>query len=465
MVISHNLSAININRMYGIVSRDRSKTTEKLSSGYRINRAADDAAGLAISEKMRKQIRSLNQGISNIMDGISVCQIMDGALVESHDILHRMTELSVKAANGTLSLSDRHAVQQEINELISEFNHISINTKFNEKHLLSPVKEDSDPNIGKAEIVFVIDNTGSMGGMVNNVKENLSAFSNALTDCDVRYGVVEFGDTAREVKPYSFVSSAEEIKDQLGKIVCSGGGDINEAALDGIMESLRFPFRSKVKEIVLVTDAPFHDKNGDGLSTYTASDVANALKKCGARLSVVTTSANMDKYASELATGNVLNINIDFYKSLTVLAEEISDSANREEEKAIDDIPIQMSGDVNDKYILHTFNVTAEKMGLDDINVSTVTGALSAIDSIDKASSRVAEIRAIIGADQNCLEHAYKSNLNTSENTQAAESKIRDTDMAKEMVAFANRNILMQAGEAMLAQANQSNQGVLSLLK
>ena len=141
MVVQHNLTAMNSNRMLGLTTSSQAKATEKLSSGYKINRAADDAAGLAISEKMRKQIRGLTQASANAQDGISAVQTAEGALTEVHDMLQRMNELAVKAANGTMSKSDRQAVQSEINALVTEVDRVAITTKFNETYLLKGSKE------------------------------------------------------------------------------------------------------------------------------------------------------------------------------------------------------------------------------------------------------------------------------------------------------------------------------------
>ena len=170
---------MNAQRQFNITGDSIKKSMEKLSSGYRINRAADDAAGLTISEKMRSLIRGMNQGSDNIQDGISVCQIMDGALAETHDIMHRMTELSVKASNGTLCPEDRQAIQSEMNQLIRELDRTAESTVFNEKQLIAPVDLEKiavNPKGGKADIVFVVDNTGSMGGLINNVMNNLTSF-------------------------------------------------------------------------------------------------------------------------------------------------------------------------------------------------------------------------------------------------------------------------------------------------
>ena len=473
MVISHNLSAFNAGRQLGMTSTRKAKSTEKLASGYKINRAADDAAGLTISEKMRAQIRGLNQGTDNIQDGISACQIMDGALSESQEIMHRLTELTVKASNGTLDAQDRQAIQREINELTSELTTTADRARFNTKPLLTTSNIQRPDHaleeaLAKADVIFVIDNTGSMGSYVNNVRDNLNSFASGLNGCDVQYGVVEFGDL--NTVSGGFMSSPDEVISRLSRIQCLGGGDENEAALEGIMAGADYPFRSdaSAKELILVTDAPYHDRNGDGeaYSQLTASEVADTLRDRGIRLSVVTNNRSAGAYSNGLADGPVLDITGNFRDSLASLATNISDAAGAASDDYYkpDDLIIQMSGIRDDTFVLHTYNVTAAELGVDPLDCSDETNARESIDKVNKALSMVSGIRSQVGAQQNALEHAYRIKQNTAENTQAAESQIRDTDMASEMVKNSMENILEQAGQSMLAQANQNRQGILSLL-
>ena len=271
MVVQHNLTAMNSNRMLGVTTKSQAKSTEKLSSGYKINRAADDAAGLAISEKMRRQIRGLTQASANAQDGISCVQTAEGALNEVHDMLQRMNELAVKASNGTNMKEDRSYIQQEVAQLTTEINRVAKTTTFNEQNLLN----------------------GSFTGKTLQV-------------------------------------------------------------------------------------------------------------------------------GSEKATGNQITISISA--------------------------------------------MNAGGLGVSGLSVSTTTNALGAISTVKLAITKLNEQRSKLGAIQNRLEHTINNLDNVVENTTAAESAIRDTDMASEMVKYSNNSILAQAGQAMLAQANQSNQGVLSLL-
>jgi len=269
MVVQHNLRAMNSNRMLGLTSASQSKSTEKLSSGYKINRAADDAAGLAISEKMRRQIRGLTQASANAQDGISCVQTAEGALNEVHDMLQRMNELAVKAANGTNQSEDRAYIDAEVQALVSEIDRVADTTTFNKQKLLD------------------------------------GSFSNV----DLQVGA---------------------------------------------------------------------------------------------------------------ESGQVISLTIG--------------------------------------------GMDAETLEIDDVSVGSASDASAAIDKIDAAITTLNSQRASLGATQNRLEHTINNLNNVVENTTAAESQIRDTDMAAEMVKYSNNNILAQAGQAMLAQSNQSNQGVLSLL-
>lgn len=275
MVVQHNITAMNSNRMLGVTTKSQAKSTERLSSGYKINRAADDAAGLSISEKMRRQIRGLTQATANAQDGISCVQTAEGALTEVHDMLQRMNELAVKAANETNKDEDLSYIQSEVTQLIEEIDRVAATTTFNENNLL---------------------------------------------------------------------------------------------------------------------DGTFSD---------------------GKKIQVGSESDGVNQISITIAEMNAAGISVDG------LTDGVTDSA----------------------------------------------GALSAIDTIKTAIKTVSEQRSNLGAVQNRLEHTINNLNNVVENTTAAESQIRDTDMATEMVKYSNNNILSQAGQAMLAQANQSNQGVLSLLQ
>jgi len=317
MVVQHNIQAMNANRNLGVTTSAQAKSTEKLSTGYKINRAADDAAGLSISEKMRKQMRGLTQASANAQDGISAVQTAEGALTEVHDMLQRMNELAIKASNGTMSTSDRQDTMNEVASLATEIDRVATTTKFNE--------------------IYLLNGTGKAKG---DYKATLS------------------------------------VKLQVG---ADNKGD----------NTLSFNIRS-LKASTL----------GVGVATHG------------------TTKYN--------AGGSIKS-----YKS---------------------------------KHFTTTSNVGTAGVEGGFISLTTQELARQAIDNIEVAIKEVSARRSHLGAIQNRLEHTIKNLDNVVENTTAAESAIRDTDMATEMVQFSKNNILAQAGQSMLAQANQSNQGVLSLL-
>ena len=303
MVVQHNLTAMNSNRMLGITTSSQAKSTEKLSSGYKVNRAADDAAGLSISEKMRRQVRGLTQASLNAQDGISCVQTAEGALQEVQDMLQRMNELCVKASNGTLQTVDRNYIQQEVDALTSEINRVSGTTTFNETALLDGTFTAKTLHVG-----------------------------------------------------------AEGNKDW------NGGGGLTEKQTIGV-NIMSLSFKGVTSSTTTVKT--FLDAAGGG--AFTADGTAA-------------------------------------------------------------------------------------------LNVTSQAQAQSSIAVVKTGLQNVSSMRSALGAIQNRLEHTIKNLDNVVENTTAAESQIRDTDMATEMVKYSNNNVLAQAGQAMLAQANQANQGVLSLL-
>ena len=309
MVVQHNLTAINSNRMLGVNTKTQAKSTEKLSSGYKINRAADDAAGLSISEKMRRQIRGLTQASANAQDGISCVQTAEGALNEVHDMLQRINELAVKGETGTLSTVDRSYIQAEVKQLMDEIDRVASTTTFNEQNLLDGTFTDKGLQVG-AEAGQHIDISITAMNMKNLVAKS--------TDAKIKYN--------HNAKITSI--------------------DMNAAMAGKVVAKFQTVYKGATS----------------GLTVAKSTDFAS----------------------------------------------------------------------------LNAF--------------------------VKTALQTVSKQRSDLGAVQNRLEHTINNLDNVVENTTSAESAIRDTDMATEMVKYSNNNILTQAGQAMLAQANQSNQGVLSLL-
>lgn len=404
MVVQHNLTAMNSNRMLGVTTGKQAKSTEKLSSGYKINRAADDAAGLSISEKMRKQIRGLTQASSNAQDGISAVQTAEGALNEVQDMLQRMNELAVKAANGTNSEDDRNYIQDEVNQLIKEIDRVSTTTKFNETYLL---KGDETAKVdGVADTTIA--GTPGTNGTKAALEIDFSALEAKEGKSDITVGVggksysvtVEKGDDATAI------------------------GDKLEAAMNA-------------NPIIDKIGGKFTATNADGKITLAATNDG----------------------VTELKTGDAVTV-----KSSGILTLKLHVGADSTADNQISVDIKQMSADVLGLKTGKS-TTTAAKNDTLLVNGKDDENARKAIDTIASALQEVSKQRSALGAAQNRLEHTISNLDNVVENTTSAESSIRDTDMATEMVKYSNNNILAQAGQAMLAQANQSNQGVLSLLQ
>ncbi len=409
MVVQHNLTAMNSNRMLGVTTSKQAKSTEKLSSGYKINRAADDAAGLSISEKMRKQIRGLTQASSNAQDGISAVQTAEGALNEVQDMLQRMNELAVKAANGTNSEDDRNYIQDEVNQLIKEIDRVSTTTKFNETYLL---KGDDTTAATVGDTVATEKTAGAKQVYEIDFDGKITAPAEGKSDVSFKVGS----------KTYSITVEAG---DDAAKI----GGKIKDA----------------------LNNNKYSDKvGGDYTATNTDAKITLTATKNGVIAADDKLSATANKDVTLKASG-ILTL------SLHVGADSTSDNQISVDIK-------QMSADVLGLKTGKS-TTTAAKNDTLLVNGSNDDNARKAIDTIASALQEVSKQRSALGAAQNRLEHTIANLDNVVENTTSAESSIRDTDMATEMVKYSNNNILAQAGQAMLAQANQSNQGVLSLLQ
>ena len=386
MVVQHNLQAMNSNRMLGITTSSQSKVTEKLSSGYKINRAADDAAGLSISEKMRKQIRGLDQASANAQDGISSVQTAEGALGEVHDMLQRMNELAVQAANGTNSTSDRTAIQNEIKQLTTEIDRVAETTKFNETYLLK-----GDVKGSTKTITLKPHDAGLKGSMV----------------------YTEGATTAKFTVPELKESDTIMIGGKQYTIKAAGDEALNEITAEAAYGKMA---------------AELKKANQIGAAEPTAVDV-------------------------QPGTSNEFTITLG---SQTV-------------QKALSfNLHVGADADMTNKIGVSIETMNSAYLGVKGLDVVGTDGlgtqATYAIDAIADAIQKVSDQRSALGAVQNRLEHTIKNLDNVVENTTAAESQIRDTDMASTMVEYTKNNILQQAGQSMLAQANQSTQGVLSLL-
>ena len=495
MVVQHNLTAMNSNRMLGLTSSSQAKSTEKLSSGYKINRAADDAAGLSISEKMRKQIRGLTQASANAQDGISAVQTAEGALNEVQDMLQRMNELAVKAANGTQSVNDRSYIQNEIDQLVTEIDRVSETTKFNETYLL---KGDQDAakvatynykNYTKGEVATVKDAAGN------------AQITDATTDLSVKF---TFTDKANQ-----------DLQNELAKSVKSQGVNVEfnstfatgaKQATDTFTFSLNGAAAENYKVVATDTDGKFEiqDLEGNKIAEVEVAAKNASVQKAGdpdktLKATITAAQATAAKTQGEQAAyydrdGNKISANalsnyFTFAKSgagateavtARVDAPDVYDALGNKVELDKDliagqkdlvgalNLTLHVGADAtsNNQISVNLDAMSAKGLGVNGLKVDggDDSNARAAIETISEAIQKVSTQRSALGAVQNRLEHTINNLDNVVENTTSAESAIRDTDMATEMVKYSNNNILSQAGQAMLAQANQSNQGVLSLL-
>ena len=539
MVVQHNLQAMNSNRMLGITTKTMAGSTEKLSSGYKINRAADNAAGLSISEKMRKQIRGLTQASTNAEDGISSVQTAEGALQEVQDMLQRMNELAVQAANGTNSITDRGYIQDEIDQLVTEIDRVAETTKFNETYLLK-----GDP-VGNGKNVYTqcygmtfARNTGFNSTATNGGTGSISVKHSYLGNDALIIATSSLGSA---VKATSVVlTGGDDITAYLEDVQNGSKGTINTSSFAAFKLQTAKAASASIAVNVSTGDMSVREgqtvyvldkennqiikvQSGDDVSKYVKNvSVSSSRNATGA---AATTSATTSVTFMEVADGyqflqvmsadDAADVNVEktraeaqlydgqgnavsgvglrdyfnqfgVYKvgSLYLDAEgkyainssaSISNYVNTSMTRVADDLSFKLhvgADSAKENKITATIKcLTAAGLGIDVLKRSqsglvddSGAKATDAIDVIADALQVISTQRSALGAIQNRLEHTIKNLDNVVENTTSAESTIRDTDMATEMVKYSNNNILAQAGQSMLAQANQANQGVLSLL-
>ena len=491
MVVQHNLQAMNANRMLNITTGSQSKSAEKLSSGYRINRAADDAAGLSISEKMRKQIRGLDQASTNAEDGVSAVQTAEGALTEVHSMLQRMNELAVQASNGPNSQTDRDAIQSEIDQLTTEIDRVAETTKFNESYLL---KGDADG--ATKTINLKAHDAGLAGSLVDN-GDGTAKFTMKSIEADdsVTIGGKSYtiGSTADEIKAlmvkdatieyggFSFkVNAGGELKDSTGTkdvYVKTPDGSQNATALaKGVEFTLADKFKNDQGTDTNNTKVALGDLKGlitDGAEIKINGKTYKAMTGADDGVDDNDSSVITKTHAYELAQAELLTANqigdTENNASVTDNADgtfDINVAKAKVAEKLNFNLHVGSDADMTNKINVNIETMNSSYLGIKGLNVSDDTGvaATYAVDAIADALQKVSDQRSSLGAVQNRLEHTIANLDNVVENTTSAESRIRDVDMAEEMVEYSKNNILAQAGQSMLAQANQATQGVLSLL-
>ena len=496
MVVRSNIMALNANRQLGMNNSQVSKSLEKLSSGYKINRAGDDASGLAISEKMKAQIKGLETPSANSQDGISLVQTAEGALTEVHDMLNRMVELAGKAANGTIdSETDRAALQDEMNSLLDEIDRIAESTDFNGIKLLNgdlaanTVKlsgidlgtgnastteaaskavstqvigagaaaaaqvtvEYTDAN-GKLQSVTV-DYTGSTTDSDNAkaIRDALAADSNLSslfevggTGTNITFTAKEAGEGGVKI---TGMTTTDATSTAIGKLSFADGADAYERVTNGangLAAGDKVTINGTVYEFV--ANAGDEPATEGAVSVLVGADVASSV-------------ANLNKaLESEGITVAVDNTNDLVFKPMS-------------DGKGLT-LQIGATGDDYNKVTINVGNMSSKGLGIDNlrnIGIMSQDAASAALDQIkngaDSAINTVSSVRAELGAMQNRLEHTINNLDVAAENMESANSQIRDTDMAKEMMEYTKQNVLTQAAQAMLAQANQQPQSILQLLQ
>ena len=394
MRIQHNIMAMNAYRNYSNNASSLSKNLEKLSSGYKINRAGDDAAGLAISEKMRSQITGLDKAQDNAKDGISLVKTAEGALTEVHDMLNRMYSLAEQSANGTYDGTDRTQLQKEVKALKNEIDRIADSSNFNGTELLK-----GDLATGTT---FTVNDAGNSQG-------NKSAINLTIT---------ADGTQAMGTVTFAVASSTGKVG---AKIAANGNVTISVDKKDYTA--------AEIQELLSKATASAGAKADVVDAIKSASVSGTGIKKYGTGSSVATTTQK------ETLPGKALKLQIG----------DTGEAFN------------QLSVSIKDCHV--------EALGLDKMSIADQDGAKAALEQIKSAINYVSDVRGTLGATQNRLEHTINNLSVMQENIQDAESTIRDTDVADEMMAYTKNNILVQSAQAMLAQANQVPQGVLQLLQ
>ena len=462
MVVQHNLSAMNANRMLGITTGSLAKSTEKLSSGYKVNRAADDAAGLAISEKMRKQIRGLDQASANAEDGISAVQTAEGALTEVHDMLQRMNELAVKAANGTMSTDDRQTVQDEVEQLLTEIDRVAETTKFNELYMLKGDTSDKTVKLSAKD-------AGLDGKLVTGANSATFTISTLKLGDSVSIGGKTY--TIGDATP-------KNVADSVAALTMATGSQVT---LNGVQYTIVDTANDEDEAKNLITKDTIEDRINNGkltsvkfngktynVITDNAGGAADGVDDNES--SIITADKAYEYMAQELALANNVGANktqisIDANNAQEVIKgkDTVQFVFDRAEATTKEDLNFSLhvgaDADMTNKISVKIASLDTTGLGIAGLNVKDKTGisATYAIDSIADAIAKVSAQRSSLGAIQNRLEHTINNLDNVVENTTAAESQIRDTDMAEEMVKYSKNNILQQAGQSMLAQANQAN--------
>ena len=447
MVVQHNMQAANANRMLNVTTGQQAKSTEKLSSGYRINRAADDAAGLTISEKMRKQIKGLDRASTNAEDGVSAVQTAEGALTEVHSMLQRMNELATQSANGTNSNTDRKAIQDEIDQLTTEIDRVSETTKFNETYLLKGDGAEKAHNVNAHDAGIDGVTLTDKGDKVEVTLKTLNA-GDKVSIAGKNYTIGATTDEAKEL--YKNAKAGEKV---------TVGGTTYEIANATDDTKGQITIGDLDKKIAKGTTVEYGNKKVHVVDKTTGIDDNDSSIITAAKAYELETAEIVK--ASSIGTDTAATTNAGATPDKFTLTKG---KVNYNDALSFN-LHVGADADMTNKITVNIDSMNSAGLGVKGIKADTEQDATYAIDAIADAISTVSSQRSALGAVQNRLEHTINNLDNVVENTTSAESRIRDTDMAEEMVNYSKNNILAQAGQSMLAQANQSNQGVLSLLQ
>lgn len=498
MRINHNISALKANNQLVKTNNALDKSLEKLSSGFRINRAADDAAGMAISQKMKTQIAGLDQAARNASDGISVIQTAEGALSEVGAMLQRMRELSVQAANGTNTAEDRSSIQAEINQLNEEIQRISDTTEFNTKILLNGnIDQKSYSNNSSVQLISMSDAVANGDYKITVTQDARQAVlvGGAITDTAItaaEAGAININGTEIEVVEGDSIADVyEKIRNACDTLNIKAFTSTSTSHIIGLDETAGYTATALATGSSLVFVSKGYGTKNDiaincdnatlctklGLSATAKAEGVDAIVELTSGFNTTTTITANGKLVTVTDSGNFEMVfevkpgtsGTTFIDANTSggAASKTLDTAEVIQVTVLDagQMELQIGANAGQTMDVRIPKINPETLGIDFVNLVSEEGAQEAIKAFDGAIAKVSAIRAKLGAYQNRLEHSIANLDVTSENLTEALSRIEDVDMAEEMANYTQKNVLAQAGTSMLAQANERPQTILSLLQ
>lgn len=489
MFINHNINAMNTYNRLNVAEKSKSSAMEKLSSGMRINRASDDAAGATISEKMKAQIRGLEQAGRNIQDGVSLVQTAEAGLGSIFNPnLQRMREIMLQALNGTLTQQERTHIQNELENVKANIDEIANDTEFNNIKVLSPpiISKEEPPNqlSTKLDIVFMIDNSGSMKSNIDTVKAGVEDFVNNLEGtADAKVAIVNLcAGSPYDVR--DFEGDSSKIKNNLNGLSGVDGTkpyEIIQQAIPGGNIGNKLSYRQDSKKIFVVFTDTRDEANVPGITEETAKKAVE-----GSNISAGFDSDDIQTYFFGMGGGfpdDAFDDIVNFtggkiYHPITTqdisdklkndLTKDINDSVKPSEpvitEEEMPKIPLQVGANSGEEFQVELFDARTKKLGIDDVKIDPIEEAEKSLDKIDKAMKLVSSQRSKFGAYQNALEHIAKNVDNYGYNISAAQSRISDADMAKEVMEMTKSGIIEQSAQAMLQQAQKMPESVMRLM-